>query len=81
MVTFGGLIEDIFQVGKDVFLQREATKDYIERQAASIEQAKILEESKQAQEGYAMTATTRNLLYMGGAVIAIALFIGLYKSI
>lgn len=78
---WGDMVTDIFNVGKDVFLQKEANKAYIERQAATIEGQRTLTEAKTAQMQAESKLKASTLMYIGGGLVAIAIFIQIYRSI
>lgn len=77
----GGMLSDIFQTGKDVFLAREANQATIDRQAAAIRTEKTLQESASQASAIKSKSMTQNLIYVGIGLVAVALFVGVMKSI
>lgn len=77
----GGLLSDIFQVGKDVFVSREYTKRDIERQAAAIQTEKTLQETAAQGAAIKQRSMTTSMIYIGVGLVGIALFIGIWRSI
>ena len=77
----GGLIGDIYSTGKDIFLSREYNKQSIERQAAGIETQRVLSETAASAEKEKRMSQTTSMIYLGVGLLAVALFIGVWKSI
>lgn len=77
----GGLLSDIFQTGKDIFVSREYTKRDIERQAAAIQTEKTLQESAAMGEAIKTRSMTTSMIYIGVGLVGIALFIGIWRQI
>lgn len=78
---FGTILTDIYQTGKDVFLQRQRSDLEIERQAKAIQGKKVLQEAQTAKMEAESKLKTMNLVYLGGGLVAIALFITIFKSV
>lgn len=80
MSWYGG-ITDVLSKGADIFLQREQNKIEIERQAAGIEGQRVLIETASKVSAEKNTSYTKNLIYVGAAIVGITLFVTVVKSI
>lgn len=78
---FSTILTDIYQTGKDFFLQKQRTDLAIERQSKAIEGEKVLQEAQAARARAEAKSTTSNLVFIGGGLIILALFVTMVKSL
>jgi hypothetical protein len=78
---FSTILTDIYNTGKDIFLEKQRSDLAIERQAKAIQGKKVLQEAQAARERAEAKSTTSNLVFIGGGLVILALFVTIVKSI